>query len=166
MPRLNHFLDDWGPTLVAAAAATFVAVTGALLTTIGPWYRSLRKPSWQPPDWLFGPAWTLIFILEAASGVIGWHHVPHDSWMALLLVLYALNGFFNIYWSVLFFRNRRPDHALREVPFLWLSVVGIMIVLAIFTGPTWLFMLPYLLWVSFAAFLNYTIVRLNEPFGA
>jgi len=162
---MNHFLADWGPTLVAAAAATFVAVTGALLTTLGPWYYNLRKPSWQPPDWLFGPAWTVIFILEAASGVIAWHRVPHDFWFALLAVFYAVNGFLNIYWSVLFFRNRRPDHALVEVPFLWLSVLVIMVILALFTGLTWLFMLPYLLWVSFAAFLNYTIVRLNAPFG-
>jgi tryptophan-rich sensory protein len=162
---MSSFWSDWGPTLVAAAAATTVATTGAVLTTLGPWYYNLRKPSWQPPDWLFGPAWTVIFILEAASGVIGWHSVPHDARMALLIALYAANGILNIWWSVLFFRNRRPDKAFIEVWFLWASVVAIMVILGIYAGPTWIFMLPYLLWVSFAAFLNYTIIRLNAPFG-
>jgi tryptophan-rich sensory protein len=162
---MSSFWSDWGPTLVAAAAATTVATTGAVLTTLGPWYYNLRKPSWQPPDWLFGPAWTVIFILEAASCVIGWHSVPHDARMALLIALYAANGILNIWWSVLFFRNRRPDKAFVEVWFLWASVVAIMVILAIYAGPTWIFMLPYLLWVSFAAFLNYTIIRLNAPFG-
>jgi len=162
---MSSFWSDWGPTLVAAGAATIVATTGAVLTTLGPWYYNLRKPSWQPPDWLFGPAWTVIFILEATSGVIGWHSVPHDARMALLLGLYAVNGALNVWWSVLFFRQRRPDKAFIEVWFLWASVIAIMVILGIYAGPTWIFMLPYLLWVSFAAFLNYTIIRLNAPFG-
>jgi tryptophan-rich sensory protein len=158
-------LRDWLPTIIAAAGVTVLAFAGIVLTRLGPWYYGLRKPSWQPPDWLFGPAWTTIFILEAASAVIGWHAAPTSAAAARLIGTYIVNGVFNVLWSVLFFTRQRPDHALREVGFLWLSVLAMILVLAQFAGLAWLFLIPYLLWVSFAAYLNYTIVRLNAPFG-
>jgi tryptophan-rich sensory protein len=162
---MSHFLHNWTPTLVAAAGVTVLAVAGMRLTPLGPWYYALRKPSWQPPDWLFGPAWTIIFILEAASAVIGWQASRSASDDTLLIGTYVANGLFNMLWSLLFFTLRRPDWSLSEVGFLWLSVLAMILVLHHIAGPTWIFLLPYLLWVSFASFLNYTIVRLNAPFA-
>jgi tryptophan-rich sensory protein len=162
---MKDFLDHWGPTLVAAGGVTIVAVAGALLTELGPWYYALKKPSWQPPDWLFGPAWTTIFICEATAAVIAWHVLHASPAMALLVALLVINGGLNILWSLLFFKWRRPDRAQIEVGFLWLSILAPMILLFVTVGWAWLLLLPYLVWVSFAAFLNYTIVRLNEPFG-
>jgi tryptophan-rich sensory protein len=162
---MKEFLDNWGPTLVAAAGVTVVAVAGALLTELGPWYYALKKPSWQPPDWLFGPAWTTIFICEATAAVLAWHVLHGSPAMLLLIALLVINGGLNILWSLFFFKWRRPDRAQIEVGFLWLSILAPMIVLFITVGWAWVLLLPYLLWVSFAAFLNYTIVRLNEPFG-
>jgi len=161
-----HFLRDWAPTLIAAGGVTVLAIAGIVLTRLGPWYYGLKKPSWQPPDWLFGPAWTTIFILEAASAVIGWHAAHSERAEGALIGTYIANGIFNMLWSLLFFTRRRPDHALGEVGFLWASVLAMIVVLQHIAGPAWLFLLPYLLWVSFASFLNYTIVRLNAPFGA
>jgi tryptophan-rich sensory protein len=158
------FLKDWAPTLIAAGGVTCLGTAGALLTRIGPWYYALRKPSWKPPDWLFGPAWTSIFILEAASAVIGWHAAPNFRAAAMLIGTYVVNGLLNMLWSLFFFKMRRPDLALYEVGFLWLSIVAMMLVLARDAGLTWIFLIPYLLWVSFASYLNYTIVRLNRPF--
>jgi tryptophan-rich sensory protein len=160
------FLRDWAPTLIAAGGVTVLAVAGIMLTPLGPWYFSLKKPSWQPPDWLFGPAWTTIFILEAASAVICWHAALHVLGAVLLIATYVANGVFNMLWSLLFFTLQRPDWALREVGLLWLSIVAMMLVLGHYAGPAALLLLPYLCWVSFASFLNYTIVRLNAPFGA
>jgi tryptophan-rich sensory protein len=162
---MTRFLDHWGPTLVAAGGVTVVAVAGAVLTELGAWYYNLRKPSWQPPDWLFGPAWTFIFICEAAAGVIGWHAMPTGGLAALLVLLFVVNGALNMLWSYFFFKLHRPDYAQVEVGFLWLSIVAPMVVLHSYAGLAWLLLLPYLLWVSFAAYLNYTIVRLNAPFG-
>jgi benzodiazapine receptor len=159
---MNEFWTDWGPTLIAAFGVTILAFTGGAVTTIGPWYRGLNKPSWQPPNWLFAPAWTTIFILEAASAVIGWKCGAGF----VMIGVFIVNGLFNILWSVLFFARRRPDQALYEVGFLWLSVLAMIVVIGHFAGRAWWLLLPYLLWVSFAAFLNYTIVRLNAPFGA
>jgi benzodiazapine receptor len=147
--------------LVASAIATVVAVSGMRLTELGPWYRALRKPSWQPPDWAFGPAWTTIFILAVVSAVLGWDAAPSGSARALMVGLFLLNGALNIAWSTLFFRLRRPDWAMREVGALWLSILALIVVQWPHSHRAAWALLPYLLWVSFASFLNWTIVRLN-----
>lgn len=152
------------PVLAAAAAASFVAVLGASLTDIGPWYQGLNKPSWQPPDWLFGPAWTLIFALTALSGVISWRAARRRGDREWLIGVFALNGFLNVLWSLLFFRLRHPDWALLEVVLLWLSVLLLMIVTGRHSRMARWLLLPYLIWVAFAAWLNLAIVRLNGPF--
>jgi len=157
--------DFWKPVLVAAAVAIFVAVLGGTLTDTGPWYQNLRKPSWQPPDWLFGPAWTLIFALATASAVNAWRDAQNRVQRDWVIVLFALNGFLNVLWSTLFFALRRPDWALIEVVFLWASILLPMIVFWRFARPATLYLAPYLLWVSFAAFLNLAVVRLNGQFS-
>lgn len=155
----------WKPVLVAAGAALLVALLGALMTDIGTWYAQLRQPPWKPPDWAFGPVWTVIFALAAAAGVIGWRRAPERRQREGLLVLFALNGFLNVFWSLLYFRLRRPDWALYEVPLLWLSVLALILVLwRIAKSGAWL-LAPYLVWVSIAAALNWQTVELNGPFG-
>jgi len=151
---------------VAAIWGIAVAGLGAWLTDLTPWYRALRKPSWQPPDWLFGPAWTTILTLASVSLWMFWTEAPSDGRRALVLALFAANGVLNILWSPLFFRLRRPDLALMEVPILWLSILAPMAILGPIGATPSLLLLPYLVWVSFAAFLNWTIVKLNGPFPA
>ena len=156
----------WKPVLVAAAAALFVAVLGGLMTEIGPWYLSLKQPPWKPPDWAFGPVWTTIFALAAAAGVIGWRRAPSRASRELMLMLFALNGFLNVFWSLLFFRLHRPDWSLLEVPLLWLSVLALIVLLARFAKPAAWLLAPYLVWVTIAATLNWQTVQLNGPFGS
>ncbi len=152
------------PIVVASLVAFVVAVSGAVLTTIGPWYRNLRKPSWQPPDWAFGPAWTIIFALAVVSAVFGWYAAHDVATRTFMVVLFLVNGGLNITWSALFFRLHRPDWALIEVAFLWSSILALIVLLwPLSRGAAWA-LVPYLLWVSFASFLNWTIVRLNRPF--
>lgn len=152
------------PVLVAAAAAIAVAGLGGLMTDIGPWYLGLKQPAWKPPDWLFGPAWTVIFALAAASGVNAWRTAPNRASREWMLALFALNGFLNVFWSLLYFRLHRPDWALTEVGFLWLSVAVLMGVLGRYSRKASLLLLPYLLWIAFAGLLNWATVRLNGPF--
>lgn len=151
----------WLPMVAAAAAAILVASLGATITDIGPWYHSLQKPSWNPPDWLFGPAWTLIFGLAAAAGVNAWRNAPDGNSRGTMIGLFALNGFLNILWSLLFFRLQRPDWALYEVGLLWLSIALLVFVLSRYAKTAALLLVPYLVWVSFAALLNWQIVDLN-----
>jgi tryptophan-rich sensory protein len=154
----------WRPIGAAALSATAVGALGALTTELGTWYYDLRKPSWQPPDWLFGPAWTLIFALAALAGVLYWRAEFKREARLQILAAFALNAFLNTLWSLLFFRLKRPDLALDEVGFLWLSIALLIVLLKRrSTAAAWL-LVPYLLWVSFASFLNWTIVQLNAPF--
>ncbi len=154
----------WKPVAAAGAAALLVAAIGGTVTDIGPWYQGLQKPPWQPPDWAFAPAWTLIYALAALSAAMAWHAATRRSQREWLVGLFTLNGFLNVLWSLLFFRLQRPDLALIEVAFLWLSVALLIAVLWRYAQRASLLLVPYLIWVSFAATLNLTVVRLNEPF--
>jgi benzodiazapine receptor len=156
---------SWKPVLIAALVAIFIAVLGGTLTDTGPWYQHLSKPSWQPPDWLFGPAWTSIFALSTASAVYAWRNAQNRGQREWVIVLFALNGFLNVLWSTLFFALKRPDWALIEVAFLWLSILLPIVAFWRFARRASLYLLPYLVWVSFAAFLNLAVVRLNAPFA-
>ena len=152
--------------VVALLGAVVLAGAGGLATSIGPWYRNLRKPTWQPPDWLFGPAWTVILGLAAWSASLAWDAAPGPAARVTVVLLFCANALFHFLWSPLFFRWRRPDWALIEVVFLWLSVLALVLGTApLSTLASWI-VVPYLLWVTFAAYLNLTIVRLNGPFGA
>ncbi|MCM8556724.1 TspO/MBR family protein [Sphingomicrobium sediminis] len=152
--------------IFAIAWALILAVGGGLLTTIGTWYYELKKPSWQPPDWLFGPAWTIILGLGAWAFVLSWRGADSDADRTLILALYIANGVFHFLWSPLFFTVKRPDWALIEVPFLWASVLALTIMLRDFSVAASWMIVPYLVWVSFATILNWKIVQLNGPFGS
>jgi len=152
------------PVLVAAAAAMAVAGLGALMTDLGDWYHQLAQPAWKPPDWLFGPIWTTIFALAAAAGVSAWHKAPDQASRAWMLALFALNGFLNVLWSLLYFRLRRPDWALMEVGLLWMSVLLLIVVLGRYSSTAAWLLAPYLAWITLAGALNWGTVQLNMPF--
>ncbi len=156
---------DWTIAIIAAAWAIILGGVGGFLTEIGPWYRKLKKPSWQPPDWLFGPAWTVILGLAGWSLYVAVTSAPTLGDKAFIGGLFLANFAAHFAWSPLFFKFKRPDFALFEVVFLWLSVLALVVFLMPYTEfAAWL-NVPYLAWVSFAAFLNWKIVQLNGPFG-
>jgi tryptophan-rich sensory protein len=167
--------------LLAAASALAVAGLGALSTDLGVWYAGLREPDWKPPDILFGPAWMLIYTCTTAAGVLAWTALRAGAGRGTgssagepsrrkerdtLLAAFALNAVLNVVWSLLFFRLHRPDWALAEVGALWLSIVLLIVLVAPRSRPAAWLLLPYLLWVAFAAALNLAVVRLNPPFGS
>ena len=154
------------PIIIAAGVALFLGVAGGLLTPIDGWYRALRKPSWQPPDWAFGPAWTIILGLAAWSAVVAWNAAATPDQRRDVIVLFAVNAVCHFLWSPLFFRLRRPDWALGEVVLLWSSLVALIIGLWPISAFASVLILPYFAWVSFAAYLNWTIVKLNAPFAS
>lgn len=151
----------WPALVVAGGIALVVAFAGGMLIEIGPWYKALRKPSWQPPEWIFGPVWTTIFTLAVIAAALGWRDAPEGA-RAGLVALFLVNALLNIAWSWLFFTFKRPDWALIEVVLLWVSIAALIARLAPINGLASLLLAPYLVWVSIAAFLNYTIVKLNR----
>ncbi len=148
------------PILIAFLLAIAVGGIGGAVTEIGPWYASLIKPSWQPPDWAFGPIWTLIYITTGIAGVRAWR-LGDARQRRLFLIALLINCGLNVLWSLLFFKMQRPDLALIEVVALWLSIVPLILLPLRYSPRSSLLMLPYLAWVSVAAYLNLAIVRLN-----
>jgi len=150
---------------IAAAGAIIVGGVGGFLTEIGPWYRSLRNPWWKPPDWAFGPIWTVILALTTIAAAMAWEAAPDDTARQWILISFITNAVLNIGWNLFFFKLRRPDWALVEVVFLWLSILAMILVVFPFSIPAALYIVPYLVWVFIAALLNRQVVLLNQPFG-
>lgn len=150
--------------IAAIIWAVSLAGVGGAMTTIGPWYKNLKKPSWQPPDWLFGPAWTVILGSAAWAGILAWEGAASGHDQMIVAGLYGANFILHLLWSPLFFALKRPDWALKESVLLWASVVGLCVGLLPYSTLASGLLLPYVLWVSFATVLNYAIVKLNGPF--
>ncbi len=155
---------SWPEIAVALASVTVLAVAGGFLTEVGSWYEGLTFPRLRPPNWLFGPAWTVIYLFIAASGVVGWNAADAQQ-RTLIVTLFAINGLLNLLWSPLFFKFRRPDWALYELVPFWLSVLALVVVLFGVTPLAGWLILPYLVWVTFAGWLNWRVVVLNRPFA-
>ncbi|WP_197489847.1 TspO/MBR family protein [Erythrobacter neustonensis] len=153
------------PVIVASIAALCVAALGATVTDLGPWYQALAKPAWNPPDVVFPMGWTVIYALITVAGITAWRAARTSAEAEWVIALFALNGFLNISWSILFLRFQRPDWAFAEVIVLWLSILAIILYVVRFSRPAAALLLPYLGWVSFAAALNWAVVQLNAPFA-
>jgi tryptophan-rich sensory protein len=164
VPRVASRAQVAVASLWAALGVAAVAGVGMLATDLGPWYRALRQPAWQPPDGAFGPAWTLIYLLGAVAAVRVWLLAMSAGERNRWLLALGANGLLNVLWSWLFFKARRPDWALAEVGLLWLSIVWLIALARRTEALAALLLVPYLLWVAFAAALNLAVVRLNGPF--
>lgn len=145
-----------------AQLGVFIAIVAAVsfLSGIfmpGPWYEALAKPTWTPPNWLFGPVWSVLYVLIAVAGWIVWREPAAQSARWLWIAQLGLNGA----WSPIMFGAEQIGIALIVSCLMWLSIVA-------FIGATWqpvrraaLLFLPYLAWVTFATVLNFAIWRLN-----
>ena len=153
------------PVTVATVAALCVAALGATVTDLGPWYQALAKPDWNPPDVVFPMGWTVIYALITVAGITAWRTAPTSAAAEWVVGLFALNGFLNISWSLIFFRLQRPDWAFFELTLLWLSILVMIVFCWRFSKSAALLLVPYLGWVSFAGALNWAVVQLNAPFG-
>jgi translocator protein len=133
-----EWLLDYKPIIFAVVWGVVLAIGGAWATDIGKWYKTLQQPRWKPPD---------------------------DGTIRTLIILYIVNGLFNLLWSILYFRMRRPDWALIESIGLWLSVLAILLAPRSYSPISSWLIAPYLIWVSIAIFLNWTNVKVNGPFN-
>ncbi|WP_376093576.1 TspO/MBR family protein [Roseomonas sp. CCTCC AB2023176] len=137
--------------------ANLVTAGSGAIFTPGAWYEGLRKPRWRPPNWLFAPAWAVLFCMIAASGWLVWRQVG----FGLPIAVYALNLALNAAWSALFFGLRRPDLALYDLVAMWLTIVACIVLFAPVSAVAAWLLVPYLAWTTFAGALNATMWRLN-----
>lgn len=133
-----------------------MASSGAVFRP-GDWYAGLRKPGWTPPNWLFGPVWSLLYIMIAIAGWLAWRAQPDSLAVWIWGVQLVLNGA----WSWLFFGRRRMDLAFGEVCLMWLSIAAFIVAAYPVSMTASLLFVPYLIWVTIAATLNYSVWRLN-----
>ncbi len=128
----------------------------------GPWYETLQKPSWTPPNWAFAPVWSILYLMIAVAGWLAWRADPGGpaTWFwGTQLVLNAL-------WSWLFFGRRRMDLALVDAVAMWISIAGFMGAAREVSPTAALLFLPYLIWVTIATALNASLIRLNPSMAS
>lgn len=180
---LQQQLKNGWPSLVAALLIPFLAAAiGGLATqrAVGGWYQTLRKPAWNPPAWLFGPAWTLLYLLMGSASWLVWQKgtkaghkrtEPLASRMEMqqqsaainqALTWYGVQLVANVLWPLLFFGARRIRLALVELFVLWTLIAGTALQFYRIRPLAGELLLPYFAWTSFAAVLNATIWRLNR----
>ena len=148
--------------LIAFGGASFgAAATGAIFRP-GEWYRGLDKPRWQPPDWLFAPVWTVLYAMIASSGWLVWRQKGVAD-AAVPLTAYAVQLILNAAWTPIFFGLRRPGLAAIEIAMVWGSIFATIWFFYPVSPAAAGLLVPYLVWVSFAAALNISIWRRNPP---
>ena len=148
--------------LVVSLIVCFAAAgLGSLATTpnIATWYATLAKPSWNPPNWIFGPVWTFLYISMAVAAWLVWRQGGLWQWA---LALFAVQLALNAAWSWLFFGFHMPGAAFIEIVALLAAIAATTIAFWPKSMAAGILMLPYLAWVAFASVLNFTIWRLNS----
>ena len=152
--------DRHWDVLVGFVLLCFAAAASGSQFSPGEWYRGLQRPDLAPPNWVFGPVWTTLYLMMAVSGWLMWISSTGKA-RKICMTVFVLQLVLNAAWSALFFGLHRPDLAFFEIIVLWLAIVA---TIALFRRQSnvaaWL-LLPYLAWVSFAAFLNYGFWTLN-----
>lgn len=126
----------------------------------GPWFAQLEKPAWNPPGWVFGPVWTLLYAMMA---VAAWRVWGRGGWTAnrTALALFLAQLLFNGIWSWIFFGLRNPGLAFADIIILWVTLLATVVAFRRVAPVAGWLMAPYLGWVTFASALNFTIWRLN-----
>ncbi len=141
--------------------ACFLAASMGAFFMPGEWYSVLLKPSWNPPNWLFGPVWSVLYAMMAVSAWLVWRRGGFSS-QGRPLRIFILQLLLNALWTPLFFGLKLPGVAFAEILLLWLAIImTIRVFLRVDRIAAWL-LVPYLGWVSFAAILNFTLWRLNS----
>lgn len=130
--------------------------------SVATWYPTLTKPFFNPPAWVFGPTWTVLYIMMGVAAFLVWRQGFSTKDVRLALTLFAAQLALNGLWSILFFGLQSPGVAFAEILLLWLSIVATVWIFRRVVPAAALLMLPYLAWVSFAAVLNGSIWMLNR----
>jgi benzodiazapine receptor len=147
--------------LLACLAICFLAAFVGAQFSVGDWYRALPKPRWTPPNAIFGPVWTLLYALMALAAWLVWLKAGLRG-AGLPLALFVVQLALNALWSYFFFGLHRPGLALTDICALWAAILATVISFWGVRPLAGVLLLPYLLWVSFAAALNYAIWRMNR----
>lgn len=150
--------------IVAVALPVLVGVFGSIFTVsaVKEWYPTLVRPSFAPPSWVFGPVWTVLYVMMGVASWLVWRQGATEPGVRRALTLYAVQLAFNLAWSWLFFGIQRPFFALLEIAVLLVLIGTTTLLFASVSRAAAVLMLPYLAWVAFATVLNGSFWWLNR----
>lgn len=163
-------ISNFFKLIIAIVVSELAGIIGSVFTapSITGWYAGIVKPAINPPAWIFGPVWTILYILMGISLFLIWKQHSHILKNVRMLrvwrwgiFLFFLQLILNTLWSIIFFGLHSPGGALVEIVFLWLAILATIIAFTKISRPAAWLLLPYILWISFAIYLNYTIWILN-----
>ena len=149
-------MAHWASLIVFLAVVALAAFFGANFEP-GDWYQSLTKPDWTPPNWLFGPVWTVLYVLIAVAGWLVWR----ASGLSSALVVWGIGLVLNGLWSFLMFGQNQIGLALVDISALWLAIATFIVLAWPVSRLAAFLFVPYLLWVSYASALNCALWQLN-----
>lgn len=158
---LNNII--WYKLIISILGCQAPGLIGGIFTvkSVKTWYLTINKPSFNPPSWVFGPVWTVLYILMGISVYVIWKKSDVQN-VNLAIALFVIQLSLNAFWSILFFGLKNPQLAFFEIIAMWVFILACIIVFFPISQTASYLLIPYLLWVSFAAFLNYSIWKLNS----
>jgi tryptophan-rich sensory protein len=156
-------LRDILKLIIAVLIVEFAGVIGSFFTmpSISGWYSTLAKPVLNPPNWIFAPVWTTLYALMGVAAFLIWRHGLRQRRIKVVLTIFSVQLVLNILWSIIFFGFQDPFLAFIEVIILWLAIVWTIFVFYKISRLAACLLMPYILWVSFAGYLTYSIWVLN-----
>ena len=164
-------INKFSKLIIAIAISELAGLVGSVFTlpSIPAWYATLTRPEIAPPNWVFGPVWTTLYALMGISLFLIWKQHPYKLEFVRMLrvwkwaiALFFIQLVLNTLWSIIFFGLQSPGVALVEIVFLWVAILATIITFYKISHPAAWLLVPYILWVSFAAYLNYAIWLLNR----
>jgi len=150
------------PLLVFILITLFAGFIGSLFTTpsIASWYAFINKPSFSPPNWLFAPVWSLLYILMGIAAFLIWQKRDNLKTKPALM-FYGIQLILNTFWSIIFFGMHNPGLAFLEIIILWTFILITLIKFYKINKTSGILFIPYFIWVSFASILNFAVWMLN-----
>ncbi|MCX9084481.1 MAG: tryptophan-rich sensory protein [Candidatus Methanoperedens sp.] len=155
---------DTKKLIISIFICLFAGFIGSFFTTpaIPTWYAALQKPSFAPPNWVFFPVWTALFIMMGISLFLVWQKGCEDKKVKTAIIIFAGQLVLNALWSFAFFGLRSPLLGLVEIVILWVAILATIMSFMKISRTAAYLLIPYILWVSFAAMVNFSIWRLNS----
>ena len=156
-------LSEIPKIVVALLIPLIVGFLGSIATTsqISTWYATLVKPLWAPPNWVFAPVWTTLFILMGIALYLVWRQGLERKDVKFAILIFGVQLVLNLLWSVVFFSFHAILGAFIVILILWIAIFANIIAFYVISKPAGILLVPYIIWVSIASYLNYTIYLLN-----
>jgi tryptophan-rich sensory protein len=150
---------QWLKLIISIAVPNIAGMLGALFTSAGKYYQTLNRPALSPPGWVFGPVWTTLYTLMGISFYLIW--TSNSKLKEYAVIIFLIQLILNAIWSPIFFGLQAPLAALIEMIFLNIAIIATIVIFYQISRPAAYLLIPYLMWVLFATYLTFEIVRLN-----